>query len=551
MLSIPRSIWRFDLIIACSLAALAALLVFPNLGQQALWQDEGQTAVVAQNVLRTGQPLASDGRNLVSIFPDHRDIREGIYIWQPFVPVYAAAASMAIGGESAAAARLPFASAFVLLIGLSYWIVHRWNRQRQVALLTALFMVTSVVLLLHARQCRYYVLAPLLNLLIVHSYLLLRVKARVSVLIGLVIWFTLLINTFFPGAFVLALALAVDCVIRTPHQAARKHLLIAAASVAVINLPIAISLQMWSRQFGVQPGYTSFTVFFAYLLRYVSTVNLYFFPLLLLIPVALHALVKRKTIRLEDHGLAGCSLAICLSHVVVFAALSDYPFSRYLIGMAPFLFYLGALSVQRVTAGRATVLWPLTAALIFTNWIGVLFTLPLRGLVEDVQWSTAGIDGRFLRQGNVGVSLARGETATIWRESFGSPLLAYGKSVLHTPRGPVDHLLEVLNAEARPSDVVKIAYEDLPLMFHTHLNIVSATDIGPAAPDWIIERHLSTLLIDPGFVEGTRTVQYQSRTLDVADVQWNNQPDPLYHFFEDPPSRLAPHLTILKKVSPR
>mgnify|MGYP003694417251 CR=1 FL=1 len=46
---------------------------------------------MAQNVLRTGLPSASDGKNLVSIFADHRDIRSGLSIWQPFAPVYAAA----------------------------------------------------------------------------------------------------------------------------------------------------------------------------------------------------------------------------------------------------------------------------------------------------------------------------------------------------------------------------------------------------------------------------------------------------------------------------
>src|SRR5258705_2096775 len=124
------SVDRIELTIVCALAAVASLLVFPNLGKPALWQDEGQTAVVAQNVLRTGLPLASDGKNLVSIFSDHRDIRSGISIWQPFAPVYAAAASMAIAGQNAVAARVPFAAAFVLLIVLSYRIVLYWGKNR-------------------------------------------------------------------------------------------------------------------------------------------------------------------------------------------------------------------------------------------------------------------------------------------------------------------------------------------------------------------------------------------------------------------------------------
>src|SRR4249920_142775 len=248
------SVDRIEMTAAVILAAVASLLVFPNLGRQALWQDEGQTAVVAQNVLRTGLPSASDGKNLVSIFADHRDIRSGLSTWQPFAPVYAAAGTMAIGGQNAAAARFPFAAAFVLLVVVGYRIVLRWSGDRQAALTTSILMAGSVVLLLHARQCRYYLLAPLLNVLIVHSYLLLRVKPRWPAMTGLIVWSTLLINSFFPGAIVLALGLAIDALLRNPGRQAWRRLLVAAAIVAIVNLPMAVYLKLWSRPFGVQPG---------------------------------------------------------------------------------------------------------------------------------------------------------------------------------------------------------------------------------------------------------------------------------------------------------
>jgi hypothetical protein len=547
MRSLSNSPTRNDLIIACALAALASFLVFPHLGTQALWQDEGQTAVVAQNVLRTGLPLASDGKNLVSIFSDRRDIRDGIYIWQPFAPVYAAAASMAIAGQNAAGARLPFALAFVLLVGLTYWIVLYWGDNRQAALVTATLMAGSVVLLLHARQCRYYVLAPLLNLLIVHAYLLLRVKPRLTVLVWLVIWSTLLINSFFPGALTLALGIAIDCLIRKPGMKTWTQLCIAAAIVALINLPMAIFLRIWSRPFGVQPGYSSFEVFFLYLVRYLLTINLYFFPLVLFIAAAVIVMRKSRTPMRRENGMAVCFCVICLSQLLGFSLISDYPFTRYMIGLAPFLFYLGAISIQRITAGRALILWPLSIVLICTNWAGVLLTFPARDFVEDVQWTTAGIDGRFLRPGQVGVSYAKGEIATIIREGFGSPLLNYGRSIVHPPQGPIDAVLDVLNKEARPSDVVKIAYEDLSLMFHTDLKIVSASTVGPAAPDWIIQRHLAKLRVDPDFVSETKRFQYAEKTLQVPDVEWNNQPDPIYHFYQELPAGIAPGLRMFKK----
>jgi hypothetical protein len=543
------SVDRIELTAACCLAAVASLLVFPNLGRQALWQDEGQTAVVAQNVLRTGLPSASDGKNLVSIFADHRDIRSGLSTWQPFTPVYAAAGAMAIAGQNAAAARFPFAAAFVLLVVSGYRIVLRWSGDRQAALTTSILMAGSVVLLLHARQCRYYLLAPLLNLLIVHSYLLLRVKPRWPAATGLIVWSTLLINSFFPGAIVLALGLAIDALLRNPGKPAWRMLLVAAAVVAIVNLPMAVFLKLWSRPFGVQPGYSGFAVFSLYLLRYLLTINLYFFPILLVIPASIIAVRQARTRVLADNGFLVCSFIVCLSQIVGFSLISDYPFTRYLVGAAPFLFYLGAVSIQRITAGRWFLVWPLVMLSMVTNWGGVVSTLPARGLFKDVPWSKAGIDGQYLQPGRIGISYARGEIATILREGFGCPLLSYLRSVIHPPRGPVDAILETLRKDAKPSDVVKISYEDLSLMFHTDLTIVSATTIGPPAPDWIIERYLSHMRADPDFLQETLKFRYREITLPIPDVQWNNQPDPLYHFYGDLPSGIAPSLKLFKKVT--
>ena len=50
------------LLIVC----LSAVLCFCGLGRRTLWQDEGETAVLAQRVLEYGIPKAlSDGHNLV------------------------------------------------------------------------------------------------------------------------------------------------------------------------------------------------------------------------------------------------------------------------------------------------------------------------------------------------------------------------------------------------------------------------------------------------------------------------------------------------------
>src|SRR5215472_16946555 len=57
-----RPVWLAPLLIG----GAAAVLLFWNLTDTYLWQDEANTAVLAVRLLRHGKPLAYDGRNLIS-----------------------------------------------------------------------------------------------------------------------------------------------------------------------------------------------------------------------------------------------------------------------------------------------------------------------------------------------------------------------------------------------------------------------------------------------------------------------------------------------------
>jgi hypothetical protein len=48
------------------LLLLAALLIFANLDDRRLWDDEAETALLAQSTLRFGVPVAWDGVILIS-----------------------------------------------------------------------------------------------------------------------------------------------------------------------------------------------------------------------------------------------------------------------------------------------------------------------------------------------------------------------------------------------------------------------------------------------------------------------------------------------------
>src|SRR5207249_201786 len=78
------------------LLLLAALLIFPNLDDRYLWDDEAETALLAKNVLRFGVPVAWDGVSLIS--QECGSDYDVNYLWRqtPWLPIYLTAASFSL-----------------------------------------------------------------------------------------------------------------------------------------------------------------------------------------------------------------------------------------------------------------------------------------------------------------------------------------------------------------------------------------------------------------------------------------------------------------------
>src|SRR5579862_1941159 len=165
----------------CFLAALAALLLLYHLGGRYLWQDEAQTAVLAERMLRFGRPLAYDGKNLVTIdyFPTEDQTSTGkrtvdpnaavdyyvhrgdfksdsTWIWHPWGQFLVEAISLKSLGRTTWAARLPFALAAIITVLLLYLFVLQEFNSSLIACLAALFLILNAFWILHCRQCRYY-----------------------------------------------------------------------------------------------------------------------------------------------------------------------------------------------------------------------------------------------------------------------------------------------------------------------------------------------------------------------------------------------------------
>jgi 4-amino-4-deoxy-L-arabinose transferase-like glycosyltransferase len=532
----------------------AALLVFPGLGATRLWQDEAQTAAVAKNVLRSGLPLASDGDNTVTIFADGRDLRDGVYIWQPWLPNYLAAASMFVFGTDSFGARFPFAFAFVLLVLVCHRFFTRWQDDPLATGVALALMLGSVAMLLHARECRYYAVAALLSVLVTDAHLRLRAGEGKSAILRLALFATLLFNSFPPGAALLAVALGIDWLRSRPSAPVARNLAIAAAIITLANLPVAVYLRIWDRQFGVQPGYSDLRVFGLYLLRYLLSLNLFFFPALLALLAGALRWRSLARGRLLADDLTALLLAICTVQLLGFSLLSDYPFTRYLIAMAPFCFFLGARCVVAVAHGRSAAAWLLVAVILGSNLLALPALLPLRPTaLGRAPWSSAGIDPAFLVPGDIGGSIARGEIGRLIRTPRASPLLEYLGALVRPAPGPMDALIAHLEAVAEPSDHITIAYGDLPLIFHTDLKVQRPGDEatpGDSPPRFFVPRHFHPVPPSQLGALGIARSRYQELELGVPDYQWNNRPDPLYHRFAPSGSPEAPPLRLFVLEAP-
>src|SRR5271156_6095264 len=104
-----------------AIVALAGLLIFWSLSGRYLWQDEAETALLGQNILKFAVPKAYDGTNIVSQEAG-REFNTKVYVWRwsPWLQYYLAAMSIGIFGPSTLAARLPFAILGFLTVPATY-----------------------------------------------------------------------------------------------------------------------------------------------------------------------------------------------------------------------------------------------------------------------------------------------------------------------------------------------------------------------------------------------------------------------------------------------
>jgi 4-amino-4-deoxy-L-arabinose transferase-like glycosyltransferase len=473
------------------LAALSATLLLANLGNQYLWQDEAQTALLARSILEHGIPHGSDGTNSFSQERGVEIAPDGVWRWHTWLSFYAVAASFALLGQTNFAARLPFALCGVGCVLLCWALARELWRDRLAAALAGGLLALSVPFLILARQSRWYALAALLALAGLFAYARIgRGERRWTA--AFAVSALLLFHAHYLYCAVLLGSCGLHAVLFARERL--RPTLGAALAVTTLSLPWLVWLSGVELGQGYREQILSPAHSLAYLRSYaldLATVFLASGAWLLALPL----LGLRRLLRGESPwpraGGAWSGAALVTLHaglgLAFLAALSPGIYLRYLTPLVPPLF----AGVGLVVAALARA-WPVVAA----------------------------------------------AAVLVWAAS--QPLTDYLYEITHDYDGPVEGIVRFLNEHARPGDTVAIVYEDLPVKFYTRgLRVIgglTGEDLETArGADWIIlRRHDMWPLsrsVRAKLREFVEQGDYRRRQIPYPDAPAENREDVRAHRF--------------------
>ena len=473
------------------LLLIAGIFLFANLGNVYLWQDEATTAVLASNTLTFGVPRAYDGENLVrNIYEDPCKYKGWKYgAWLQF---YVTALFFWLFGKSTFIARLPFALFSLGNVVLCYILSNRIFKNKSISIITVTLMIFSMPFLLYARQCRWYALVMFFTLSLLLSYLNLLDNNKNKFLSGL--GFTgsaiCLFHSNF-GIFPPVIgAVGLHYLVFNRKKLSLKTIVSIISITAVFTVPFVLYCNSW--EYG---GDFSLERAGDHLEFYIRVLNKYIMPLVFVFISLIFFYMSKSFPILKyplDRSLLWLMIMVMIS-TICFLLLADERQLRYIIHLSPICFMLLALILTgwwKKSKIAAIIFFVLLA---FTNVFhtGAPFAKKVKLHIYDYIWE-----------------------------------------ITHDYDGPTEGIVEFLKDKAKPTDVVKVNYGSPALMFYTDLKIDNDTFMNQTYPEWIIHRN-------DWAPEEFRGSEYQKKieslynkiVLPIADIRFENRPDPGYHKF--------------------
>lgn len=478
------------------LALFSGFLFLCTLGDGMLWQDEAETALVAGTVLEGGLPRGTDGRNFFSqnLGLDHT--AGHLWRWHPWLQFYVCAASFAALGKGTFAARLPFALFGLATVLLTYRACRAHWEDPRIARFAALLLTLCVPFLLLSRQCRYYPLTAFFFTLTLHGHLgLLKGRRRAGwlFLAGAV--------PLFHAQYVLWAAALLTSFVHAAlfHRARLGSVCRWGAAALALNAP-AMAFFLAGNPAAAQIDWSRLGSRLSY---FAGQIGDHVFPasVFLLGGGALFLGRERAELTSEARSALGLAAVAVLAVWGLSASFSVGYYFRYLAPLLPVAAVLAGAVAARMA--RLTGAWgPAAVLLLWAHY----HELPA-----------------FLRE---------------LREDY---------------RGPVEGVVEYLEAHARPDDVVAVAYGDLPLKFYTELKVVgglTGEDLSPALnARFIIMRHEAVSQKEEAvaryLVENVDWKDYERLDLDAPDIPYENRESIEEHLFTT--AEGAPPVVMLRR----
>jgi 4-amino-4-deoxy-L-arabinose transferase-like glycosyltransferase len=448
-------------------AVLASIFIFTNLGSDYLWEDEGDTAAFAVNILKFGVPRAWDGVTFIDSDGGAPLNKEFVLIGHPWLQYYLTAASFAVFGQSNWAARLPFAVAGWLTVLITYLCAYDLTKDRWAALCSASLLTASVQFLLFCRQCRYYPLSMLLACLLVWIFFNLR-SIRSALLFAIV---GILLFHSHPFGIVLIGALGLISFAYPLVPGQRRFLYRAGLVIALFTLPwiaFARSGYAWhslpvssSEQFGGR--------LIQYAIECTSVTPLIGIVILSSI-FALSWMLRAKSAgsrgqpdSLLDRRQLGFLLVTSVTLVCYAAAMAISESSddiwrtgiRYTTAVMPLTALTAGILIVNVSHGRIAIWFPLLLIFVFTK-VAQLTPWIFWGQKETT------FDGKELVRAHLPQNYADRYLTT-------AELRAFLRDLKQENPGTLAKACQFLQGHAIAGDLVLTNYDWQPLYFYTRL----------------------------------------------------------------------------------
>lgn len=537
-----RPLPRSSYVLILLAGVVSALWLLHRVDQRFLWQDEAMTAVLGERMMRFGQPLAYDGRNLITMdvvgdheekvfppqtvsaekaleyFKERKDFKKD-YTWtgHPWGQFLIVGLSFELLGKSTFSARLPFVLAGVLTVMILAEWMERVFRNRLITLLAIFLLLLNIFWYAHVRQCRYYALSSLFTLTTMRFYWGWLEGNRWSPL-GVIVSSWLLFQMDF-GAFwpVVGAIFIYSWIDRSKSPAL---ILGVFTTIGLSILPFIFFYSMLDRLKGA-------TVHWLHrLLGEVFQINQYITPLVIL--AAACALLYTRDFK-DSKRIARFvePIFVLIPLLLVWlAVVIPFPFHRYVVAITPLA---AGLTAWTLVAG-SQYLWrdPRKAAVLATAGAVLLVVSPI--LSSPV---SAYLPKRIKPIHGIGF-FVRPELAFLKSEVFGTNL-----------RDPNRTTYELLKDRLKPGDEVFVNYEDLPMMFYLDAPIrggVACFRLGerdtPPPRYFVIRRTAQFFPYQWKIIEDlVNRCRLRPIESNIPDTPWGYCPDPMLQYEELGPAK--------------